>query len=386
MFKMRLITISILNTTIIGGLTLLDSGAYASGFQRIIDFAYDNPAIMNHTVKKAEATIGNNLMYGLFTYKGQAGSLYGRSDSKEFYNYPYGRLAYRFHPKWMGGIDVTHLSYTNIVFPVNSVARQIATSIVLQTIAISPRLSYLVTKSLAVGLALNFDTTYKTKLDNVVNPNGELKNHSSSREPALGWGVGISYAAPTKTTIDLSYFSKIVHPTTGSSTWGTAQTYNYAITYPLPAIANLGVAQKIQEKWLVKGNLRYQWWDTFDYLNLRNTALGRNILVPEFYNNTWIYTLAAHYQTNDKLGFSGGVEYNQSPQSITYRNAGLAVYRSLVVGGGFDYAFTKALTGKFIYGHAFSNPPIDRTASAGLVRGKETINSNNFDFTLTWHI
>lgn len=387
-FHMRLTTIRLLNASILVGLTLLAPTqiVYASGYQRLIDFAYDNPAVMNHTVKKAEVVIGNNLMYGLINYKGQVGSLSGRSDSKELYNYPYGRLAYRFHPKWIGAVDVTHLGYTNIVFPVGSVAEHVATSIVLQSIAVSPRLSYLVNKNLALGAAINIDTTYKTKLDNVVEPNGELKNNSSSKQPALGWGLGISYSAPTKTNIDLSYFSKIIHPTSGSSSWGTVKNNNYSTTYPLPAIASLGIAQNIHEKWLVKGNLRFQWWNTLKTLNLKNTALGRDVIISEFYNNTWIYTLVAHYQSSDKLGLSGGVEYNQSPQSLTYRNVGLAAYRSIVIGGGFDYAFTKTITGKFIYGHAFSNAPIDRMTSAGLVKGREKINSNNFDFSLTWHM
>ncbi|KTC75952.1 outer membrane protein [Legionella birminghamensis] len=381
---MRLNTIK----AVVVGLGLLDAWqlAYASSYQKLIDLAYDNPSLINNTVKKAEAIIGNSILYGIYTYNGVVGPLSGSSTSKQWYNYPYGRLAYRFHPKWVGAVDVTHLEYINIVFPVNSMIRYASTAIVLQAVDVTPKLSYMVNENLAIGAAMNIDTAYKVQLDNVVDPYGELKNHSSDDHPALGWGLGAVYTAPTKTTLDLSYFSKIIHHTEGTSTWGMAQSKNYALSYPLPAIATFSIAQTIQEKWRVKGSVRYQWWDVFKNLVLENTALGKSNVVPQFFNNTWIYGLSVRYQSSDKLGLSLGAEHHQSPQTILYRSAGLASYKSVAVGAGFDYAFTETLKGQFIYGHAFSNAPINRLASVGFEKGKEKINGNVFDFTLTWHI
>lgn len=369
---------------ILQGFHLVTSASYATSYQRTIDLAYDNPALLK-AVNKNEVLLGNSFIYGIFQFVGKVGPLEGSATSRQYYNYPYGRVAFRINPKIVAGIDVTHLEYANIVFPQNSIVSKLITATIIKAIDVVPKISYQLTKQMALGIALNIDNTYDLQVNNVVVPFGNMVNKASD-SGATGWGIGASYALSSTTILELSYFSKIMHHVTGRSTWGPFENDDYKLNYPLPALASLGISQSLGSKWLLKAMVRYQWYAAFNALVLQNTALGQTLNLPQGYRDTWIGLASAHYQMNEKWGILVGSEHNTDPQPLFYRSVGLSGYSSTALIGGVDYAISNKFSVKLTYAHVISYPPLNRMTRVGLLSGKEFIHINNFDLLFIWRI
>ncbi|CAM2961821.1 outer membrane protein [Legionella steigerwaltii] len=372
------------NLIIVIGFNSFITAAYATSYQRTIDLAYDNPALLK-TVNKSEVLLGDSYIYGIFQFVGKLGALTGSATSRQHYNYPYGRIAFRINPKIVAGVDITHLEYANIVFPLNSIVSKLLTATIIKSIDVVPKVSYQLTRQIALGGALNIDNTYDLQVNNIVPPFGNLVNKAADRG-AIGWGVGATYAPSSTTNLELSYFSKIMHHVTGTSTWGPFENNHYKLNYPLPALASLGISKSLGSKWLLKAMIRYQWYEAFQALVLQNTALGQTLNLPQGYRNTWVGLASAHYQVDEKWGVLVGSEYNTDPQPLLYRSVGLAGYSATALIGGIDYAFTKEFSAKLTYAHIISFPPLDKVTRVGLLTGKEFIQVNNFDLLFIWRI
>lgn len=375
---------NLISRIIIAGLVScsVSSNAVASAYHQFFNIAYDNPAMLND-VKKGDLILGDTYVNPTFHFNGSNGPLVGSTTSRENTNLPYGRLAYRFSPKVVASLDITHLVYTDIEYPVNEVLSTVSTGTIVRDVNISPRISYQVSPQLAIGAGINADYAYDITLNFTVPPN-QFKSNASDWK--YGFTAGLYYVLTPKTFLGLSYFSKLLHEPRGTSSWGPASTNNYKVNLPIPAVTILNLTQLLTDKWLLSGYVRYVEWSTFQYLVLQNTALGVNLTTKQDYNNIFNFVLATHYQVNDKFGFLAGGEYDANPQPTQYRSPGLPTYSVSALFLGADYTFNKSVTAKLVYAHAFSNPSINLPGPAGQVIGRENINVNVVDFSLIWHM
>lgn len=357
---------------------------YAAGYQKFYGIGYDNPALLKN-VKKMDVIVGDTYLNNTYIFRGSNGPLVGTATSHQVDNFPYGRIAYRINEKVVVGIDVARLAYVNIQFPIGSILQRATTASILKNIDYSPRISIALNPKLAIGLGINANNMYEAKLNFVSPPNGNLVNSGSGW--SYGWNIGGVYTFSPKTILGITYYSNINHNLKGSSYWGAITNNNFQfINVPIPAVLAFNLIQTINDKFMVSAILRYQMWSTFQYLVLQNTALGKNVVVEEKYNNSWIGILLGKYKFTDKFAGILGAEYDTSPQDTIYRGAGLPTYKlwAFIIGG--EYAITKSFSTKLIYARAYSNPPISKPGALGLISGRENITGNTVDLSFTYHI
>lgn len=356
----------------------------AAGYQKFYDLSYTNPASLNK-IKKMNAILSGDILYSVYQFDGHDGPYTGSATSKTTVFYPYARFAYRLNPKWVVGFDITHLAFLDIEYPTDSIVRFSSTDTIIKDVNIAPQVSYQLTDKLALGFVLNADKLYEIELSNEVEPNGELTNKASSW--AYGWGTGLSYAASPKTTFSLSYFSKLVHHPKGYSTWGSVENNNFEFNKVLiPPVYSLDITQIINPKWTLTTTLKYQQWSVFKSVELVNTALGHNVVIPLEFHNSWIGILSSAYQYNDRWTILSGAEYDTNPSSTESRYIGAPIYSSFTLFLGSEHAITNSCKLKLLYAHQFSYPNIDKPTTAGHANGRENINGTLVNMAVIFNV
>jgi len=89
------------------------SNANATSYQIFTNIGFANPAALN-SVKQGQFIIGGLTLASRFHFVGTAAGVSGSTTSRTDDFLPYGRIAMRFSPKWVGSVDITQPYYTDI--------------------------------------------------------------------------------------------------------------------------------------------------------------------------------------------------------------------------------------------------------------------------------
>ncbi len=114
-------------------LVLPVSSAFAGGFQKFYNIAYDNPASLNR-VKKSEVMLGATNIWGILHFTGTSGALNGTATSDRHATLPYGRFAWRLSPRFVASLDISNLMYLNTHYPTSSILRNVSVNAVLRDV------------------------------------------------------------------------------------------------------------------------------------------------------------------------------------------------------------------------------------------------------------
>lgn len=369
----RLISISLLITS---------ANSFALGPQTFLGLNYSNPAALNN-IHQAEFILGGAELLPdtevIGTYAGRSGST--SSNTNNFL--PYGRLAYRLYPTLVIGIDMTQPAFTGFQYPVNSFINTVAVTSYGRDNDLSPRLSWQATEKLALGIGINFNNLYNTQINFVIPGRGLLTNKADSW--AYGFNAGFVYAIDKISNIGFSYYSQIIQHASGVSNVGTVTTQNVKFNVVLPATYSLDYSRMLRSNWYVDAMLHYTVWSPFRYIVIENSAVG-NITLPLHYYNNFDYSLVTKYDYNSKWSLLGKVEYNPAFQPTAYMTPGYPIFNGFIMGAGAQYAMSKGLYAKFIYGHAFGNPALHTTLPGGTLTGRMHIPANLYDFSITYDV
>jgi long-subunit fatty acid transport protein len=360
------------------------SNANATSYQIFTNIGFANPAALN-SVKQGQFIIGGLTLASRFHFVGTAAGVSGSTTSRTDDFLPYGRIAMRFSPKWVGSVDITQPYYTDIQYPRNSFINAFATETFIRDTNYSPKLSYQATERLALGFGLDINNLYNGQLNFAVAPFGVMTNKADSW--AYGWDAGLFYVITPATYLNLSYYSAIVHHTGGVSAWGPLVNNHLSADVKLPATTIVNLIQMLSPVWALSGTVRYSKWDPVRFTVLQNTAAGITITVPDhFYNNVSL-EIATHYQVNQKWGVLGAIDYEPNIQPTYTRNPGLPTYNRFIPAVGAEYEITKGLKAKLAYAHVFSKPPINMSISTGQhIQGHDYLNVDAVDFSLNYDV
>jgi long-chain fatty acid transport protein len=360
------------------------TSAHATSYQIFTNIGFTNPASIN-SIKKEELILGGLVINSRFHFTGTASGVRGSTTSRTEDFLPYGRIAMRFSPKWVGTFDITQPYFTDIQYPRSSFINEFATETFIRDTNFSPKISYQATERLALGAGLDINNLYNGQLNFVIQPLGVMTNKADSW--AYGFDLGLFYVINPATFFNLSYYSAIVHHAGGVSTWGPFRNNHLSADVKLPATTIANVIRMLSPVWALSATLRYSQWDKVRFTVLQNTALpgGATITVPDHFYNNFSAQLGTHYQLNQQWGVLGGIDYEPNVQPTYTRNPGLPTYTRIVPAVGVDYELIKGLKAKLIYAHAFSKPPIDMMIATGQsIRGRMYLNADAVDFSLTY--
>jgi len=244
---------------------------------------------------------------------------------------------------------------------------------------ISPSLGFKVTDKFAVGLGLDiqrawaeFNQVGTIAITNIF----DTTSTNKANDTGYGFHAGILYSCTPDSRIGLSYHSQVVHHLTGSSHFdgplantntldpdSSLISHNSRADLTLPPYTALSVYHKVTPQVAILGSVIYTQWDTFQNLTLENVAgiqefapsTDINVSIPENYHNTWNFSLGSEYYVTPDVTLRGGLGYDQTPISNTYRNIQLPDNNRYVIALGGHYQACKSVGFDLGWTHFFMN-------------------------------
>ncbi|MBR5840407.1 MAG: outer membrane protein transport protein, partial [Victivallales bacterium] len=178
----------------------------------------------------------------------------------------------------------------------------------LAVVEATPSISWKVLDNLSIGAGLMIQyATIEMTRDNY--PVGHLKLKGDS--VALGYIAGLTYQPFEKTHVGLSYRSRMTQELdldgrlTGTP-YGTLRGSADA-DFDLPAVANFGISQALNDKWEVMMDISWTKAYVFDELSVtfdKNSKLGQAV-----YASTGSFTQKQEMKWKDSWRFAIGTEY-----------------------------------------------------------------------------
>jgi long-chain fatty acid transport protein len=256
-----------------------------------------------------------------------------------------------------------------------------ATESQIKTVDILPTVAYQVTPLWALGASVNFEYISATYASNFIGDQfvtfpwtieGQGTNSLNGNAWGIGYTVGTTYKITPKTMIGLDYHSPVLEKINGQAHITGDVTVNGVpapafsgaipgigfdngqVNLKLPAIANFGIDQQINDKLHLMAGLEWTQWSTIKGIDADIANVGQDNTTLN-YHDSWLYSVGARYQFRPKWNWLVGLAYDQTPTTSQFRDARIPDTNRKWVTTGLSYTPTKALKVFATYEHIFMN-------------------------------
>lgn len=201
----------------------------------------------------------------------------------------------------------------------------------IKTLNINPSIAYKVNDMVSIGAGVNWqrmEAEYKRRVGIVdLNP---VQAFASSHvtldadSDAWGWNIGALFTLSDSTRLGVSYRSKIKHTLKGdltvegpSALLNAGGSSNAEADVELPDTFIFSVAQQLNERWEMLGDVAWTGWSSIKTIDIVRTSGAQTgdiaqTLDAEF-RDTWRIALGANYKLNDDWKLKFGIAYDQTP-------------------------------------------------------------------------
>ena len=191
-----------------------------------------------------------------------------------------------------------------------------------KTININPSIAWRASNHLSVGAGLSlqyFEATLSnaTGAGNPV-PVGVVKGDD------YGWGfnLGLLWTVQEGTRVGLAYRSEIDHTLEGDFRVNGAVALPTAFAdVTLPDSLALSVSHRMNDRLEFLADVTWSGWRNFDELRILRPDGTTLTQTDEKWDDNYRFSLGANYRLNDKIMLRGGVAFDETPVSDTYRTA-----------------------------------------------------------------
>ena len=195
----------------------------------------------------------------------------------------------------------------------------------LKVINLNPSLAYRVSDRFVVGGGLNHgsaEVEFRQRVPVVVAGPAQFEGdvNLAGDDDAWGWNVGAIYQPTSSMRLGFAYRSTITYDLQGqilvtSAASGAVVQPATAVTARLetPDSASIAVAQQLDDKWEMLGDLTWTGWSSVQTLAARNAA-GTTVASLAFnFKDTMRVGLGANYRYSPEWKFRFGVAWDESP-------------------------------------------------------------------------
>ena len=292
-----------------------------------------------------------------------------------------------------------------------TIIRYAATTTSATVVDISPSLGFQLTEKASIGLGFDIQRMY-AEFDQVGGlgfPTVDAESVNKVNDTGYGCHLGALYQFSSDTRMGLSYHSQVVHHLNGSSSFvgplatifagGPYSSHAYS-NITLPAYTALSGYRKITPEVAIMASAIYTQWNIFKITSIHNAsgiqglAPSRTISVaaPQFYNNTWNFSVGADYQATDKIKLRTGIGYDQTPTNDANRNITLPDNKRHVLAVGGHHQSSKAPGSDLGWSHfmvsqtSINPPPLVSGDQSVTTNGKVNGGADVLAAQLTWNI
>lgn len=205
----------------------------------------------------------------------------------------------------------------------------------IKTVNLNPSLAYRINDKISVGGGLSYQKMKVEYIRQATVTSAALAATTatlSADNDAWGWNVGALFTLSPTTKVGVSYRSSIKHDLKGDlSVSGPAAGASAALTtgaakadVELPETFILSVAQTLNDKWEMLGDVSWTGWSSIPKVDIVRTSGALNGVTVQTldtkFRDTWRFALGTNYRLNEQVKLKFGIAYDQSPvQSDQHR-------------------------------------------------------------------
>lgn len=198
-----------------------------------------------------------------------------------------------------------------------------ATKFDLKSMNLNPSLAWRVNDVVSLGAGVSwqrFEAVYERQAAvlNAVTQATQVKLDAD--DDSWGWNVGATFKLGGNTRIGTSYRSAIKHTLEGtltSTNQAVSPNVNAKADVKLPDTFILSVAQQLDERWEMLGDISWTGWGSIQKINIVRTsgaAAGSTAQsLDANFRDTWRVALGANYKVSDAWKMKYGIAYDQTP-------------------------------------------------------------------------
>ena len=377
------------------GCIMVSTSLHANVIQYYTGLSYNNPSDL-FKVKDNELIFGGSAFYVDMDFTGSALNFntgqyeHGSSFTRRTSLLPYGRIAKRYNQNMVFSIDVTQPFHSNLDWGEDAFTRYANTHNLLTDTDFSPKVEYSFSQKFHVGAGVNFNFLKNNEV-NFALPTGPttydtLVNRTSGF--GVGFNLGATLALSQQDFVDLTYYSKIKQNTRGYSQFNGQVSNNHSFTFNMPETTLIGYTHLFNQQWLANVKAIYTEWDINQYVRLYDTAAQpADFVFPVMFKPSWAFFGVIRNQYNEKLAVSLAGMLDRGPERDQFRNLAFPSYDQYFLAVSGEYMVKKGTVLQLIYGHGWSNPPINNQVTINgntvpLTTGKVRINADVLDLRL----
>lgn len=265
------------------------------------------------------------------------------------------------------------------------------------TISINPVLAYKPVPTLSLAVGPQFEYGYASlsnAIDQTLLSGGVVPSDAYGTVEGHDWQIGYTAGIlwdviPEKTTLGLSYRSKMEHSLKGKSHFSgvaapIASTYNLVnggvkANMNLPAMASFGVSHKLNDKLTLLSDITWTQWSKFKEIRVRYDTGQADSVSTTNWDDTWFYSLGGEYKINDKFTLRAGGAIDETPTNDQYRTVRIPDSKRYWASFGAGYDISEKVTIDAAYSHIFMDDTnVNLTATGeNLSRGSFSANYEN---------
>jgi long-chain fatty acid transport protein len=273
---------------------------------------------------------------------------------------------YQIDNQFSAGIAVTVPFGNTMDYSENWPGRYVNIKTGLLTVDVNPNVSYRITDRLSV--AAGFSAQYfKLQLSSAIAqflilapgaPDGGYL--LTADDWAWGYNFGLLAQVTDTTRLGLTYRSGMSHSLEGNlELWPTTSPFLGLVSAPasaginVPASTTLSITHQITPDFSLSSDLQFTQWHTFRQftaLSPPNPPISRN----KSYKDSWMISVGGVYRLDNTWTLRGGVGFDESPVTDTYRFPGVPDKDRYMVGIGAGYNITDMMAVDFGYAHYFA--------------------------------
>ena len=240
----------------------------------------------------------------------------------------------------------------------------------LKTLNLNPSVAWKASDALSLGAGLSIQYA-KATLTNLAGAAGLATIEGDD----FGWGfnLGALWKLNDSTRVGLAYRSEVDQKLEGTAEFSIATGANGPVTasVTLPDSASLSFVHKLNPRLELLADVTWTGWSDFDELRIvraTGTTLG---VTPENWSDSYRYSVGANYRMNDKVTLRGGVAYDETPVSDTFRTVRIPDENRTWLAFGAQYRLSSKSALDFGYTHLFiKDATINKTESGVTLSGK----------------
>ena len=281
---------------------------------------------------------------------------------------PNAYIAYRVSPDVHLGLGINAPFGLKTEYDSTWAGRTQAIKSELKTINLNPAVAWKASESLSLGAGVSIQyieaTLTNASAAGLVTVNGD--------DYSWGFNLGALWQASETTRIGLAYRSEVEHTLEGSVEFSGVPALNGPVTADatLPDSVSLSLYQKLGSRWDLLADVSWTGWSDFDELRILRTSGALVGVTPENWDDNYRYSIGVNYHLDDKLTLRGGVAYDETPVSDTYRTARIPDESRTWVAFGAQYRLSAQSLLDVGYAHLFvQDANISKTESGVTLAG-----------------